>query len=78
MSDVEIEELQLHDGLMSSEDVVSYTASYRLQQCTDFLHYTVDRVQLLGKTIDCAVGQVLIKQCPGHLLGNKNVIIQTE
>ena len=78
MSDVEIEELQLHDGLMSSEDVVSYTPSYRLQQCTDFLHNTVDRVQLLGKTIDCAVGRVLIKQCPGHLLGNSNVIIQTE
>ena len=61
MSYVEMEELQLHDGLMSSEEVVSYTPSYRLQQCTDFLHNTVDHVQLLGKTIDCAVGRVRIK-----------------
>ena len=77
MSDVEIQELQLHDDLLS-EDGVSHPPSYRLQQCTDFLHNTVDRVQLLRKTIDCAVGRVLIKQCPGHLLGNRNVIIQTE
>ena len=76
MSDAEIEELQLHDDLMSSEDEgVSHPPSYRLQYCTDFLHNTVDRVQLHGKTIDCVVGWVRVKRCPGHLLGNRNVII---
>ena len=39
---------------------------------------TVDHVQLHEKTIDCAVQRVLIKHCPGHLIGNRNVIIQTE
>ena len=45
MSDAEIEELQLHGDLMSSEDEgVSHPPYYRLQLCTDFLHNTVDRV----------------------------------
>ena len=76
MPDAEIEELQLHDDLMSSEDAgVSHPPSYRLLQYTHFLHNTVHSVQLNGKTIDCVGGRVRIKQCPGHLLVNRNVII---
>ena len=59
MSDVDIEELQLHDDPMSSDDAgVGHPPSYQLLQCTHFLHNTVDSVQLNWKTIECVVGRV--------------------